>query len=62
MGDFSVWHFTGLLVPVIWILPVILVAASSRGTGVERAVWALVGVMVSWIGSIGFRLSVRDPQ
>lgn len=62
MGDFSVWHFTGLLVPVICILPVIPVAASSRGTGVEPAVWALVGVMVSWIGSIGFRLSVRDPQ
>jgi hypothetical protein len=38
MGDFSVWHFTGLLVPVIWILPVIPVAASSRGIGVERAV------------------------
>jgi len=62
MRDFSIWHFTGLLVPVIWILPVILVAASSRGTGVERAVWPLVGVMASWIGYIGFRLSVRDPQ
>jgi hypothetical protein len=41
---------------------VVLVAASPRGTGVERAIWALVCAVVSWIGYIGFRLSVRDPQ
>lgn len=62
MGGFSIWHFTTLFLLVVWWLPVVLVAASTRGTGVERAVWALVCALASWIGFIGFRLNVRDPQ
>lgn len=44
----------------IWIAPVFLIAASRRGAGTERALWALVAVFASWVGFLGFKLSTRD--
>lgn len=62
MGSFSIWHWTTLFLIVLWWLPVVLVALSLRGSGLERAIWALVCALTSWVGYIGFRLSVRDSQ
>ena len=43
----------------IWFAAIIPIAMSERGTGVERAVWALVAALVSWVGYVGFLLSTR---
>jgi hypothetical protein len=47
---------------VLWIAPMLLVALSRRGSGQERALWAVVCVFVSWLGFAGFLLSTRTSQ
>lgn len=47
------------LAGLVWALPVALVTASRRASGVERAVWALVCAPVSWLGYVAFLPSAR---
>ena len=47
---------------LIWIVPMLLVALSRRGSGQERALWAVVCVFASWLGFAGFLLSTRKSQ
>lgn len=49
-----------LVMALLWFGAIIPIAMSKRGTGTERAVWALVAALVSWIGFVGFLLSTRD--
>jgi hypothetical protein len=58
----SLWLSMMLMLVVVWVVPVLLVAASNRGTGLERAIWALVCVCLSWLGYAAFRLSVRHSE
>jgi hypothetical protein len=50
---------TMLILTIVWAAPVLLVAASRRATGLERAVWALVCVFASWLGYVAFLLGTR---
>lgn len=41
---------------VIWIIPVILIAASDRTSGGEKAAWILAMIFVSWFAWIFYLL------
>ncbi|MDP1696453.1 MAG: hypothetical protein Q8L45_01480 [Xanthomonadaceae bacterium] len=58
----TVMMWAMLFMGLIWIIPVILVATSRRGNGTERAIWALVSVVISWLGYIAFLLSTRKTS
>lgn len=41
---------------VIWIIPVILIAASNRTSGGEKAAWILAMIFVSWFAWVFYLL------
>jgi len=45
-----------LLCAVIWMLPIVLIAASSRTEGKEKAAWILAVIFVTWFAWVFYLL------
>lgn len=59
----ATWSFTVLLTAlVIWLLPVLIVASSSRVTGKEKLAWILAILFISWIAFIIYLLIAPIKQ
>ena len=42
-----------ILLPfIIWVLPIVLIATSSRASGRERLAWVLLVIFISWFSWI----------
>ncbi|HLW51185.1 MAG TPA: hypothetical protein VKZ78_09435 [Sphingobacteriaceae bacterium] len=52
LGVFALIGFIGL----IWLLPIIIIAASNRTSGNEKLAWILAVIFISWFAWIFFLL------
>lgn len=48
--------FGGLLWLVIWLLPIVLIAASDRTSGKEKLAWVLAVIFISWFAWVFYLL------
>jgi len=48
--------FGGLLWLVIWLLPIVFIAASDRTSGKEKLAWVLAVIFVSWFAWVFYLL------
>lgn len=61
----SLFALTGLLLFVlIWILPILAIAASSRTDGKEKLAWILAVIFISWFAWVFYLLlaPLRRPD
>jgi hypothetical protein len=46
----------GLLGPLVWVAPILLILGSDRTSGLEKLLWVLAVVFVSWLAWIFYAL------
>ncbi|HEX7035353.1 MAG TPA: hypothetical protein VF210_06235 [Pseudomonadales bacterium] len=53
-----------LLAVVVWLLPILLIAASSRTGGGEKLAWILAVIFVSWFAWVFYLLlaPIKEPR
>lgn len=51
MGGISVW-----IVLLIWLIPIVLIARSSKTSGGEKTAWLLATIFISWFSIIFYFL------
>ncbi|MCI2283521.1 hypothetical protein L3081_09120 [Colwellia sp. MSW7] len=51
MGGISIWTIL-----IIWLIPIIIIAKSSRATGGEKVAWLLATIFISWFSFVFYLL------
>jgi hypothetical protein len=53
----SLFALMGILIcAVIWLLPIVLIAASDRTSGKEKAAWILAVIFITWFAWVFYLL------
>lgn len=49
MDSYTVTAFLGLIImPIIWLLPLIIILFSNKTKGIEKLAWILAVIFISW--------------
>ena len=59
IGGFGI---TGVLILLLWVLPIIHVIISDRSRGPARFLWFVAVLIFSWVGYIVYLLATRRPK
>ncbi len=56
MGSSDIGILTLVLIGFVWLLPILVIAGSSKTTGREKLAWILAVIFISWFAWIFYML------